>query len=410
MKKNNLLFILLFTFYNISNAQNAYVHLSDVSGFNNSYYQNELESISLALRAVFPDSLQNQFKVFDFGFYIQQGKYVGGCPAVFEQKKQEVSALSPYYLLFGKETDHSGIYQHFWVDIKLPSSGDFGCFDLLSPTYRSAISAKHQMIANDLNESFNFDPYMYHKVEIETMDSLRAFLLDAFECCGLVNRGGTGCTPCLVKPTDIIFSEASDQLYGFDDFFGLNMFSKSIEIGHSDNVEVSILPAQGDVYKQIYFYPEGPSYFTLSPNILGANKSPITISATQKNKKGEGAIQAKCVDTNGEILNKNDDPNNLSPYNIAIYSYPLKEIKFAIRVVNETNFKCTTCTINKDDLQLYLKKVFRSAVVDVKLEVLDEMTVGYDLPDDFGNKDGLFNPGESTISEEQHFIIRDVTM
>jgi hypothetical protein len=42
------------------------------SGFNTDPYQADLEAAACALRAVLPDSFQNNFKVSDFRFYLHQ--------------------------------------------------------------------------------------------------------------------------------------------------------------------------------------------------------------------------------------------------------------------------------------------------------------------------------------------------
>ncbi|MEZ5043964.1 MAG: hypothetical protein R2828_28975 [Saprospiraceae bacterium] len=107
------------------NAQDyCYVRLGDASGLNTDTYQAGLETATREFIQQYP-TLQDSFKVFDFGFYLHQESYQGSFPEVLQQKIDEVANLSPYYLLFGKQTDKTGVYTKFWVDLKLPGSGQF---------------------------------------------------------------------------------------------------------------------------------------------------------------------------------------------------------------------------------------------------------------------------------------------
>ncbi len=185
-----------------SAAQNpCYVRLEDASGINTDAYQTELEAAACALRAAFPDSFQNQFKVFDFGFYLHQETYSGGYPEAFAQKIQQVGAMSPYYLLFGKQTDATGVYTGFWVDLKLPRTGKFQCIDLLSPNLRQQIVQKHSFIANEIYSTYNLFPDTYYKVEKSVMDSLKSYIRKTIDCCALGQLRGSSCDVCAFTET-----------------------------------------------------------------------------------------------------------------------------------------------------------------------------------------------------------------
>ncbi len=90
-------------------AQSCYTRLTDASGVNTDTYQPILESAACSLRAVFPTEFQQSFKVYDVGFYLHH-TVTTGYPQIFEIIKNDVAAQSPYYLLFGKQTDRNGIY------------------------------------------------------------------------------------------------------------------------------------------------------------------------------------------------------------------------------------------------------------------------------------------------------------
>ena len=125
-----------------------YVRLDDASGFNTDPYQTELIEAADSLLAVFPSEFQSQFKVFDFGFYLHNEDFEEGLAGVFEKVIQDAEQLSSYYLLFGKQTDANGIYTKFWVDLKLPSTGDFSCMDLISSTLRESLVKKYEISTN----------------------------------------------------------------------------------------------------------------------------------------------------------------------------------------------------------------------------------------------------------------------
>jgi len=106
----------------------CYVQLEDASGYTPTSEQlAELEAAACALIDSFPAEFRDSFRVYDFGFYLHQEVTEGGYPEPFAKKILEVQDSSPYYLMFGKQTDRSGVYTRFWVEVKLPNSGIFSC-------------------------------------------------------------------------------------------------------------------------------------------------------------------------------------------------------------------------------------------------------------------------------------------
>ncbi len=114
-----------------------YVKLDDASGFNTAPYQDSLEAHAQALNLALPEAFRSQFRVYDFGFYLHQ-EVTDGYPDVFEKKRAEIAAITPYYLIFGKQTDKTGIYTKFWVDLNLPVNS----FECLTLSYYSIITEK----------------------------------------------------------------------------------------------------------------------------------------------------------------------------------------------------------------------------------------------------------------------------
>lgn|GEM_PF-1108374 len=194
-----LLLLQLLTF-----AQPCYIRLTDASGVNTDTYQPMLEAAACSLRAVFPSEFQQSFKVYDVGFYLHN-TVTAGYPQVFEMARNDVDAQSPYYLLFGKQTDKMGIYTRFWVDLKLPTTGKFECIDLLSPTLRGDIKKKIEYVtvttyAHDGNQFSQYD-----LAEATAMAALQKIVADFVECCDLQARNAESTNACnaFLFPADL---------------------------------------------------------------------------------------------------------------------------------------------------------------------------------------------------------------
>jgi len=208
MKNTALYFVFVFVLLSFARQRveaQCYVRLEDASGFNTDPYQAELEAAAAKLCAIFDTTgFAGQFKVYDFGFYLHQEHTTGGYPQPFAQKIAQVQALSPYYLLFGKQTDKTGVYTRFWVDLVLPDTGRFECIDLLSASLRGDLKAKYGIITNGVHEKHGNAHYRYHEAEIITMDSLISYINVLKECCipsGEQQRGPS-CSSCAFNQSE----------------------------------------------------------------------------------------------------------------------------------------------------------------------------------------------------------------
>jgi len=208
-----------------SHAQ-CYVRLDDASGFNTDTYQDTLQAAAAKLCAIFDTTgFAGQFKVYDFGFYLHQENTTGGYPEPFAQKIAEVQTLSPYYLLFGKQTDKTGVYTKFWVDLMLPDTSFFYCIDL-TQNLRTNLKAKFQIIANTTYHTNGMSPNKYSESEVATIDSLRLYLLSLKECCIGSNRqlrNNTNCSSCG-------FSQSEFEVYLNGYGMSSKAFSKIIDV------------------------------------------------------------------------------------------------------------------------------------------------------------------------------------
>ncbi|MDO8336429.1 MAG: hypothetical protein Q7T74_06650, partial [Candidatus Saccharibacteria bacterium] len=173
-----------------SEAQ-CYVRLEDASGFDTDIYQDTLEAVAAKLCAIFyTTGFEGQFKVYDFGFYLHQENTTGGYPEPFAQKITEVQDSSPYYLLFGKQTDKSGIYTKFWVDLVLPDTSYFSC----------VTGNMHELYKSDFEAITNLhlvgkDAQDYYLSEKFTIDSIARLVTKLLMCCSDNNRSGCDICP-----------------------------------------------------------------------------------------------------------------------------------------------------------------------------------------------------------------------
>ncbi len=220
MEKRNqkILIIALFlglnaTFFAQLNAQSCYVRLFDASGITPTQYQlDALENAACRLRDSLPTAFQNQFKVYDFGFYLHNENMIGGYPEMFQTAITQVETQSQYYLLFGKQTDPNGIYTKFWYALKMPTTAQFSCMTALQrEVYKKRVEVKtNEKYAANQNAYFT-----YHEAEIAGIQELTKIISEIKDCC-VANRNGVaersaGCDGCSDEVASQLF-----QLQGFE--------------------------------------------------------------------------------------------------------------------------------------------------------------------------------------------------
>lgn len=176
-----ILSLLFLSFVKLSAQGNpSYIQLEDASGWDTATPRSSLEAAAQALIENLPPTVQDSFRVFDFGFYLLQNNFSGGLPAAFQQKIEEVNSLSPYYLLFGKQSDTNGVYTKFWLELKLPGAESYPCLTTDAFEYVSLLTTNHlQSIYDDLGK----EPVYYHQAEIAAMELLGRKLYKLMNCC-----------------------------------------------------------------------------------------------------------------------------------------------------------------------------------------------------------------------------------
>jgi hypothetical protein len=187
MKIQKTILLGLFTILTmaIGNSQNCYEKLVDFTGLNFSNQSNELEIAACNLRYSLPVEYREQFRVYDMGFYSMNEYMTGGFQNVFNDKIKEVSALSTYYLLFGRQMPDRQGNAKIWMALKLPPS------DLADCNNREAsIIATLDKVFNPID-----DPNKMMNYEIEIMGLIRT-LKNCEDCDNEMDDDGDGFIDC----------------------------------------------------------------------------------------------------------------------------------------------------------------------------------------------------------------------
>ncbi len=156
----------------------CYTQLYDGSGYPVERHQGQLNAAACALIAAFPREYQDSFQVYDFGFYLHNEVMAEGLGGIFQKALSSIPNKSKYHLIFGKQSDRSGIYTKLWVQLNLPRSGEFSCFS----------DQQYDDIVHNLEATSNLDLQLggissYVGTEISTMQLLQGVIEDMVECC-----------------------------------------------------------------------------------------------------------------------------------------------------------------------------------------------------------------------------------
>ncbi len=165
------------------------------------------EAAACALRDSFPTEFRSKFKVYDFGFFMYSDIQKGGNPDVFQKAINKIPA-DEYYIIFGKQTDASGVYTKFWFDMKLPSTGHFQCISANASTKKD-LTIKYRVLTNRYHNSNNKDFTKYHQVEINTMEELAIYIGSLKTCCPLGENLSTACPVCVLNNNEIVLVSLS---------------------------------------------------------------------------------------------------------------------------------------------------------------------------------------------------------
>ena len=194
-------FLVVIVFANSLSSQNCctsnscYIRLPGFSGFNIEDYQDQLRVAACELVQAMPNEFQSQFKVIDFGFYSINENMQEGFLPFWEKAIQLAENQSPYYLLFGKQSDNQGLYTKFWFKLKLPTEGSFSCFE---SDYFDKIEFKIKKKTKEVYENLGKSPTDYANAEIAGLKELQSLMSDIINCCVQTTvKSENTCSLCL---------------------------------------------------------------------------------------------------------------------------------------------------------------------------------------------------------------------
>ncbi|MBK8852456.1 MAG: hypothetical protein IPN73_20190 [Saprospiraceae bacterium] len=232
----NFFFVIYLLISTFLTGQNCYKVVADLTGFPTSEYESILEPLACSLINEMPTEFQNQFKVYHFGFYSQNEFMQGGFQAAWQIAINDAKSTTPYYLLFGRQNEDSKGNSRIWVEISLPSTGNFSCLS-------DVISTIKYRVENAVNTYYNShkSPFEYSNAEKEGIVKLQSIVVDIKNCCQPGNRNI--CSQCEAE-------SISDYMVasGFDEFsinleqpvFGQNLTFQNSVVNDISNRRVLV--------------------------------------------------------------------------------------------------------------------------------------------------------------------------
>ncbi len=162
---------------NCCESGGCYIRLDDISGVDTDTFQNSLQAAACRLVQAFPEDFRRNFRVYDFGFYLHNEHFDGSYLDVFEQVKSQID--KPYYLLFGKQTDSTGVYNKIIVELKLPPERSLSiCF---TEKLKNSLETTLQRYVD--NEHDEYTAIKWNITEEVTMEYLESKIYHIVNCC-----------------------------------------------------------------------------------------------------------------------------------------------------------------------------------------------------------------------------------
>ena len=181
MKKNTLipkifLFLMLLLGVVGASGQECYKQLTDISGIE--YEVSNIEEAACELIDSLPSEFQNDFKVYDGGFYIHLESYRGyGYPEAFEDLKDEITTT--YYLIVGRQNDSRGLNTKFFVEVNLPDITSDGCM----PDLNDKASKLVEYVLTESYKESGSSPASYPASFVKAIKALQNYISIAKDCC-----------------------------------------------------------------------------------------------------------------------------------------------------------------------------------------------------------------------------------
>lgn len=189
-------------------AQNCYIQLGDYIG---------IEGVNTQLldeaACILKDSLHNDsFKVFGMNYYLHDIVF-NNYQELFQEGVNIAASQSEYYVFIGKISEPSGLFKDFWVDIKLPNTGELSCLDDILPTLKVGLDEKFKMLLSSNNRN---DLASIAISEQKAINYLTKFVSKVRKCCEDNFTEPESCGTCLYTPDEILAYFNSNGYYQFN--------------------------------------------------------------------------------------------------------------------------------------------------------------------------------------------------
>ncbi len=208
MKNLFLIITLWFCALSLVSGQ-AFVQLSNATGYE--YTSAEVDSLEVAaislLESLNDTSISSKFKVFHVGYYLHNSSMAENTELFWDKTKQQVTSLSNYYLLIGREVNELG-KSRLRYDIKLPSQ----IFSINSCFTREYI----EIVMSALNSKYSNieakDMFLSLKKSITEIGSK---IFNNLNCC-TTNRNPTpSCSWCKYDMDEVAAQLEQDGYFDF---------------------------------------------------------------------------------------------------------------------------------------------------------------------------------------------------
>lgn len=269
------LLILFSLYFNVTLFGQCYENLGELTGAPQEIFLSDLETNSCLLRDEFPVEFQNDFRVFDIGFYAHSESMYGHTDDLWQSAISEASSKSTYYLLIGRELNASGAYSKIRIDLVLPTTGVFEC---VNDNYL-------QVIKNTVESPVAYDKNWnsYPGNVFTGINNLRIYIKRIKTCC---ENGGTleSCGNC---PINLNEASALLKSYGYSPIIGdvtisdksysnitseydINIDYRDASYSYTDHLEVI---GSNDVQVRVKYYDENNCTDLMSFKELAYNEA-----------------------------------------------------------------------------------------------------------------------------------------
>ena len=168
-----LFFLLFVVFSELLAAQSCYIQGDDMQGFDVKQYLPNLEQAACNLKAKFPTTFKDKFKVASYGLPTISSQAIGASEYYETYLSDKTAKVADFYLLFIRSPVNGYPNEKYIVKIKLPTTGEFTC---INEDKLSQINLKIENAVKIAVAKIGKNPNDHFKVEIEVMKSFATLI------------------------------------------------------------------------------------------------------------------------------------------------------------------------------------------------------------------------------------------